>query len=83
VFSIFRAEVRIIDAEKKSDTRRVLLQSVTDTSPGQKLDEKLALLTIGSDVDCEFGYLVTIRSLYGMLTISSASTKLRRVGMVE
>ncbi|KAI9000860.1 DNase I-like protein [Trametes punicea] len=42
VFAIFRAEVRIIDHAKRAALSKLLLESVTSTAPGEKLDEKLA-----------------------------------------
>ncbi|OSD04401.1 DNase I-like protein [Trametes coccinea BRFM310] len=45
VFAIFRAEVRIIDHAKRAALSKLLLESVTSTAPGEKLDEKLASLT--------------------------------------
>ncbi|KAI0375801.1 inositol polyphosphate phosphatase [Pilatotrama ljubarskyi] len=49
VFAIFRAEVRIIDHVKRAALSKLLLESVTSTAPGEKLDEKLAGLTFASD----------------------------------
>ncbi|KAI0335627.1 inositol polyphosphate phosphatase [Cubamyces sp. BRFM 1775] len=42
VFAIFRAEVRIIDHAKRAALSKLLLENVTSTAPGEKLDEKLA-----------------------------------------
>ncbi|KAI0775957.1 DNase I-like protein [Trametes elegans] len=50
VFAIFRAEVRIIDHAKRNALSKLLLESVTSTAPGEKLDEKLAGLTFTPDV---------------------------------
>ncbi|KAI0677390.1 DNase I-like protein [Trametes maxima] len=49
VFAIFRAEVRIIDHVKRAALSKLLLESVTSTAPGEKLDEKLASLTFTAD----------------------------------
>ena len=49
VFALFRAEVRIIDHAKRAALQKLLLENVTTTSPGEKLDEKLASLTLFSD----------------------------------
>jgi len=48
VFALFRAEVRVIDQTKRTTLSRLLLDSVTSTAPGEKLDEKLANLTFSS-----------------------------------
>ncbi|KAI0089103.1 inositol polyphosphate phosphatase [Irpex rosettiformis] len=45
VFAIFRAELRVIDHAKRASLSRLLLENVTSTAPGEKLDEKLASLT--------------------------------------
>ena len=42
VFALFRAEVRIIDHAKRAALQKLLLENVTSTAPGEKLDEKLA-----------------------------------------
>ncbi|KAI0832585.1 DNase I-like protein [Trametes gibbosa] len=49
VFAIFRAEVRIIDHVKRAALSKLLLESVTSTAPGEKLDEKLAGLTFTTE----------------------------------
>ncbi|EPQ59096.1 DNase I-like protein [Gloeophyllum trabeum ATCC 11539] len=49
VFAVFRAEIRIIDSIKRAALSRMLLDSVTSTAPGEKLDEKLASLTFHQD----------------------------------
>jgi hypothetical protein len=56
VFAVFRAAIRIIDHTKRAALHQQLLQSVTATAPGEKLDEKLAALAFGNDaghVDCK------------------------------
>ena len=53
VFALFRAEVRIIDHAKRAALQKLLLENVTTTAPGEKLDEKLAALTfISEEHDC-------------------------------
>ncbi|OJT12528.1 Inositol-1,4,5-trisphosphate 5-phosphatase 1 [Trametes pubescens] len=49
VFALFRAEVRIIDHVKRAALSKLLLESVTSTAPGEKLDEKLAGLTFSQE----------------------------------
>ncbi|KAF7964976.1 hypothetical protein HWV62_1280, partial [Athelia sp. TMB] len=49
VFALMRAEVRIIDPLKKANLSRMLLESVTSTAPGERLDEKLAALALPAD----------------------------------
>ncbi|PAV21260.1 inositol polyphosphate phosphatase [Pyrrhoderma noxium] len=49
VFAIFRAEVRIIDTARRDALRRLLLDSVKATAPGEKLDEKLASMSLVND----------------------------------
>ncbi|KAH7930711.1 DNase I-like protein [Leucogyrophana mollusca] len=46
VFALFRAEVRIIDVVKRAALSRLLMESTLSTSPGEKLDEKLAALML-------------------------------------
>lgn len=50
VYAMFRADVRIIDPVKRAALSQLLLQSVTSTAPGEKLDEKLAALVLPSDL---------------------------------
>lgn len=50
VFAIFRAEVRIIDAAKQAALSKLLLETVTATGPGEKLDETLANLMFSTDL---------------------------------
>lgn len=45
-----RADVRVIDAVKRATLSRLLLESVISTAPGEKLDEKLAALTLPVDL---------------------------------
>lgn len=49
MFAIFRAEVRIIDTARRDALRRLLLDSVKATAPGEKLDEKLASMSLVND----------------------------------
>lgn len=49
VFALLRADVRVIDAVKRAALSRLLLESVVSTAPGEKLDEKLAALTLPAD----------------------------------
>ncbi|GBE79963.1 Inositol-1,4,5-trisphosphate 5-phosphatase 1 [Sparassis crispa] len=49
VFALFHADVRIIDHVKRAALSRLLFESVTSTAPGEKLDEKLAKMTLPSD----------------------------------
>ncbi|THG98860.1 hypothetical protein EW026_g3386 [Hermanssonia centrifuga] len=44
VFAMFRAEIRVIDHAKRTAMSHALLDNVTSTAPGEKLDEKLANL---------------------------------------
>lgn len=50
VFGLFRANVWIVDTAKRAVLSRLLLESVLSTSPGEKLDEKLASLTLPTDL---------------------------------
>ncbi len=53
VFALFRAEVRIVDHAKRAALQKLLLENVTTTAPGEKLDEKLASLAFSSEErDC-------------------------------
>ena len=49
MFALFRAEVRIIDHAKRAAIQKLLLENVTSTAPGEKLDEKLASLTFTTE----------------------------------
>ena len=54
MFAIFSAEIRIIDHAKRAALSRLLLEKVTSSAPGEKLDEKLASLTFSNEAaDCE------------------------------
>lgn len=44
VFALFRAEVQVIDHAKRNAIQKHLLENITSTSPGEKLDEKLSSL---------------------------------------
>ncbi|KAF9464340.1 inositol polyphosphate phosphatase [Collybia nuda] len=46
VYAAFRAEVRIIDAVKRAALSRLLIENIISTTPGEKLDEKLAALVL-------------------------------------
>lgn len=46
VFALFRTMVGIVDQLKRDALARLLLENVTSTSNGEKLDEKLASLTL-------------------------------------
>ncbi|KAF8646385.1 hypothetical protein AX16_007251 [Volvariella volvacea WC 439] len=50
VFAIFRGEIRIIDSVKRAALSQLLLETVITTVPGEKLDEKLATLSLPSDL---------------------------------
>lgn len=55
VFAIFRAEVRIIDSAKRNALHRILIESVLATAPGERLDEKLATVSLMEEsVDCTY-----------------------------
>jgi hypothetical protein len=49
VFALMRADVRVIDTMKRTALSRLLFDSVVSTTPGEKLDEKLAALTLTVD----------------------------------
>ena len=46
VFALFRTVVGIVDRVKQGALARLLLENVTSTSNDEKLDEKLAALTL-------------------------------------
>ncbi|PPQ65581.1 hypothetical protein CVT26_000530 [Gymnopilus dilepis] len=50
VFAIFRAEVQIVDPIKKANLSRMLLAGILSTQPGEKLDEKLARVSLPSEI---------------------------------
>jgi hypothetical protein len=53
VFALFRTAVWIIDRAKQDSLARLLLENVTSTSNDERLDEKLAALTLHPSVnDC-------------------------------
>ncbi|KIY47483.1 DNase I-like protein [Fistulina hepatica ATCC 64428] len=49
VFAIFRAAVRIIDAAKRTTLSKSLLDTVTSTASGEKLDDKLTSMMRSPD----------------------------------
>ncbi len=51
VYAIFNALVRVIDGAKREALRRLLLENVMSTSPNEKLDEKLAMLSLVNERD--------------------------------
>lgn len=53
VYAIYRAEIRVVDPVKKATLSRMLLDSVVSTEPGEKLDEKLANLSLPVDAGGE------------------------------
>lgn len=46
VFAVFRAEILIVDAAKRASLHRMLLDLITATATDEKLDEKLASMTL-------------------------------------
>lgn len=77
VFSLFRADVRIIDAVKRAALSRLLLESVVSTAPGEKLDEKLAAMTLPTDFveRTPFSHLyIPAKGLTFKLTVPPPST---------
>lgn len=50
MFAIFRAEVRVIDHTKRANLSHLLLDNVTSTAPGERLEEKLASLAFHHDI---------------------------------
>lgn len=51
VFALFRTTVWVVDQAKRDALARLLLENVTSTSNGEKLDEKLAALTLHPTID--------------------------------
>ena len=51
VFALFKTVVWIVDQAKRDALARLLLENVTSTSNDEKLDEKLAALTLHSSID--------------------------------
>lgn len=49
VFALFRADVRVVDEGKKAELSKLLTKRVTATVPGEKLDNKLAAVTLSAD----------------------------------
>lgn len=55
VYAIFRAQVRVIDVVKRNALQKLLYESIVSTGPGEKLDVKLASMTLDDyPEDCEF-----------------------------
>lgn len=50
VFALFRAVVWVVDRAKRDGLARLLLENVTSTSADERLDEKLAALTLHPSV---------------------------------
>ncbi|KIM68900.1 hypothetical protein SCLCIDRAFT_104475 [Scleroderma citrinum Foug A] len=46
VFGLFRTQVRIVDAVKKAALSRLVLEAVLAAAPGERLDDKIASLTL-------------------------------------
>lgn len=81
VFTIFRAELRVIDHAKRASLSHLLLENVTSTAPGEKLDEKLASLAFTTDEpDCASSSTKLSRSLH--IVICSATAQFRYLGLV-
>lgn len=81
VFTIFRAELRVIDHAKRASLSHLLLENVTSTAPGEKLDEKLASLAFTTDEpDCTSSSAKLRRSL--RIVICSATAQFRYLGLV-
>ena len=75
VFAIFRAEVRIIDTARRDALRRLLLESVKATGPGEKLDEKLASMALtDSTEDCKTFHQYLIMTFKLTICIFSTSS---------
>lgn len=54
MYALFTAEIRIVDQAKRAALSHLLLDNVTSTVPGEKLDEKLASLTFYNEKsDCK------------------------------
>ena len=51
VFAMFNALVRVVDNAKREGLRRLLLQNIMSTSSNEKLDEKLAMLSLVNERD--------------------------------
>lgn len=56
VFALFKTVVWIVDQAKRDALARLLLENVTSTSNGEKLDEKLAALTLHPSTVDDRGY---------------------------
>ena len=48
---MFNALVRVVDNAKREGLRRLLLQNIMSTSSNEKLDEKLAMLSLVNERD--------------------------------
>ena len=59
VFAFFRTTVWIVDRAKRDSLARLLLENVTSTSADEKLDEKLAALTLRPHVN-DRGYFGSV-----------------------
>ena len=69
MYAIFRASIRIIDKAKRATLSRLLLNSVMTTAPGEKLDDKLALLSLPPEY-CEREPMSDPSEVYSYLTAS-------------
>ncbi len=55
VFTIFKADIRIVDTVKKAALSQLLLENIISTQPGENLDEKLASIALPDTVgECRF-----------------------------
>jgi len=69
VFALFRTIVWIVDRAKRDALARLLLDNVTSTSADEKLDEKLAALTLHPQInDC--AYFNSVLETYDLIYYS-------------
>jgi len=82
VFALFRTMVWIVDRAKREALARLLLENVTSTSTDEKLDEKLAALTLHPPINDRACALEFRLGVIGSDRLSSAAAQLRRSRMV-
>ena len=66
VFALFRTIVWIVDRAKRDSLARLLLENVTSTSADEKLDEKLAALTLHPQIN-DRAFFKSVLRLYDLI----------------
>ena len=84
VFALFRTTVWVVDQAKRDALARLLLENVTSTSNGEKLDEKLAALTLHPSID-DREYFDSVLGFFDLTGVQSRhlAQKIMHGGIVQ